>query len=278
MELLTLIAMRVPHRERRSLAQVPLAGSCLAAGLSSLVAVDEVVLAGVRIPAAPRPCTLMHVRRGRQRLLLDDGRRIDCQAGCLLAWDEGLRSEVRVESAFDASYVIVAGPWRERLVPAFAAGGLLLDLRPPAVAVQALEDLVRHALARGDGWDWAALAAFATVAGHLQALARRGGGGSLAERVGRLVDAAPGEAWPLERLAEALGLGQAAFVHRFRSENGEGPAMWLRRRRMDHARRLLRQGQRPIAVAAALGYAGLPQFSRAFRRTLGLRPSGVAPG
>ena len=46
----------------------------------------------------------------------------------------------------------------------------------------------------------------------------------------------------------------------------------------DAARALLELGQRPSAVAAAMEFATLAQFSRCFRATLGVNPSHVGPG
>jgi len=134
-----------------------------------------------------------------------------------------------------------------------------------------MHELLRQTGERRPGGDWAALAALSTVLAQVS-LACHLGHGTLTERIGRLVDAAPGQDWYLERLATALDLSVSMLNHRFQGEVGEGPAAWIRRRRMDHARRLLSTGQRPTDVAKAMGYAALSQFSRAFKATEGCWP------
>src|SRR5690606_17158185 len=55
---------------------------------------------------------------------------------------------------------------------------------------------------------------------------------------------------------------------------GETPAAYIRARRMERARSLLRDGDRRIVdVAAACGFRELSTFQRAFRRAHGMAPS-----
>ncbi len=267
--------MRVPRREHRSVAFVPLAATCLEAGLSSLVICDEAVLPGVRLPKEHRPITIMFSVRGQQTLQVE-GRTVICDAGTFLAMSSGIWSvSVDGKTAYHSLYVSGTGPWMTRIEHDLAAvDSVMLDVAPPAAVVTAMQGLIHFGLERPAGWDWAVLAAFSTVAGHISAVARRGGG-SMVERLAHLIDSAPGEAWRLDAVATALGLTLATLNHGFRGETGEGPASWIRRRRMEHARRMLAHGQRPIAVAAALGFPDLAQFSRCFRTTIGSSPSAV---
>ena len=251
-------------------------GTCLAAGLGSLILCDEAVLPGVRLPEEPRQAMLLLTLRGQQ-VYSGGGRTVRCLPGSLLAMAGGSRwaAEVDGDRAHHALLVSGTGAWFSRLELDLAASrGTLLDPAPPAAVVTAMQSMVAQGVARPAGWDWAVLAAFGVVASHVGSLSQRGGG-SMVDRVGRLVDDAPAEAWRLADAAKALGLGEASLIHRFRGETGEGPASWIRRRRMDHARRLLLAGQRPKDVAAALGFADLARFSRCYRTTMGTYPSEV---
>lgn len=75
-------------------------------------------------------------------------------------------------------------------------------------------------------------------------------------------------------LAEAIGLSEDYFGRRFRRTFGQSPQAWLMRRRMLAAGRHLRDSEMTIAQCAALAdYTDVSQFTRQFRRTLGVPPS-----
>ncbi len=77
----------------------------------------------------------------------------------------------------------------------------------------------------------------------------------------------------LEAAARIAGLAPAVFHRRFSAAVGCTPRSWLESRRLDHARRLLRQdGSSVQDVAAACGYANPFHFSRVMRRRLGGSP------
>ncbi|MCU0757002.1 MAG: AraC family transcriptional regulator [Xanthomonadales bacterium] len=94
-------------------------------------------------------------------------------------------------------------------------------------------------------------------------------------RLARLLSAlhrAPGEDWPLERMAEVAGLSRSAFAGTFARVLGTTPAAYLSAWRIDLACHELRSG-RPISVIAdQLGFSGAAAFSRAFRERLGCTP------
>jgi AraC-like DNA-binding protein len=74
--------------------------------------------------------------------------------------------------------------------------------------------------------------------------------------------------------ARVAGLAPAVFHRRFVAAVGATPRDWLELRRLDHARRLLREPDTSVqAVAAACGYANAFHFSRVVRRCLGCCPS-----
>lgn len=95
-------------------------------------------------------------------------------------------------------------------------------------------------------------------------------------QVGRalaLVHARPGEPWTVERLASAVGMSRSGFASRFGSLVGESPLEYVTRWRMRKAARLLEDTDLGVkAIAARLGYASVPAFSKAFKRELGATP------
>ncbi len=83
---------------------------------------------------------------------------------------------------------------------------------------------------------------------------------------------APGEPWPLERMARTARLSRSALADIFRRVVGTSPAAYLAAWRIEVACRQLLIG-RPIAtVANALGFASAAAFSRAFRERKGCAP------
>ncbi len=267
--------MRVPRREHRSVAFPPVAGTCLAGGLTQLIVCDESVLPGVRMPEEQRQPMFMLTIAGQETLALT-GRIVVCRTGGLVAMAAG-RWSCTIDGPRPHHSLLLSGqgPWFSRLdLDLASAGGALSDPEPPAAVAAAMHAVVAQAVERPAGWDWAVLAGFGAIAAHVASLALRGGG-TMVERLGRLVDGAPAESWRLAQAARALGLGVPSLIHGFRSETGEGPASWIRRRRMVHARRLLLSGRRPTDVAVTLGFPDLARFSRTYRTTMGSWPSAV---
>jgi len=75
-------------------------------------------------------------------------------------------------------------------------------------------------------------------------------------------------------LAGLLEWSEDYFTRRFRLTFGQNPQAWLMRQRMLATGRLMRDsGLTATQVARAAGYTDLSQFSRQFRRTLGIPPS-----
>ncbi len=83
---------------------------------------------------------------------------------------------------------------------------------------------------------------------------------------------APGESWPLARMAERAGMSRTAFAVRFREVVGQAPADYLGDWRMALAQRQLREGRSIKALAADLGYANPSALSRAFAAKVGVSP------
>lgn len=83
---------------------------------------------------------------------------------------------------------------------------------------------------------------------------------------------APGEAWPLARMAACAGMSRTAFANAFRDKVGQTPADYLANWRMALAQNLLRDGHGLQSLADTLGYANQSALSRAFTAHTGLSP------
>ncbi len=85
--------------------------------------------------------------------------------------------------------------------------------------------------------------------------------------------AAPARDWTLETLARAAGMSRSAFAAKFREALGDTPLGYLRTLRMQHAMRLLGDGERSLEqVAGDVGYSDAFSFSKVFKRAVGVAP------
>lgn len=83
---------------------------------------------------------------------------------------------------------------------------------------------------------------------------------------------APGEAWPLARMAATAGLSRSAFAAHFRAVTGQTPADHLTDWRISLACSGLHTGQPLKQLAGELGYASASALSKVFRQRMGLSP------
>ncbi len=87
------------------------------------------------------------------------------------------------------------------------------------------------------------------------------------------IDAAPYEAWPVERLARVSGVSQAHFARSFKQAFGAPPHRYLLTRRVERATALLRETELSVTVIALeAGWTSLGTFSRTFRDVVGESP------
>jgi AraC-like DNA-binding protein/quercetin dioxygenase-like cupin family protein len=78
----------------------------------------------------------------------------------------------------------------------------------------------------------------------------------------------------LERVADRLGMGYERFRKFFTRSVGMPPARWRQLKRVESARRLLVEGDLPLAdIAEQLGYCDEYFFNRQFKRFTGLSPA-----
>ncbi len=79
--------------------------------------------------------------------------------------------------------------------------------------------------------------------------------------------------WRVEELARLSGLSVPHFFRCFRKATGASPMDWLRRERMNQAKRRLSESRDRIAdIASQVGYGDQFYFSRDFKKLVGLSP------
>lgn len=76
----------------------------------------------------------------------------------------------------------------------------------------------------------------------------------------------------LEQLAAAVNLSPFHFARVFRRATGLPPHAWLKQRRLEQARSLLKSGCAPLNVALQLGYADQSHLTRQFKQAYGVGP------
>ncbi|XKE46592.1 AraC family transcriptional regulator [Halomonas organivorans] len=90
----------------------------------------------------------------------------------------------------------------------------------------------------------------------------------------RFIDRHLGSRLRVADLAAEACLSEAHFTERFRAQTGVSPWQYVLRRRLDAARRLLRESHLPLSEIAALtGFTNQSALSRSFRRAFGHPPS-----
>src|SRR4051794_17474695 len=110
--------------------------------------------------------------------------------------------------------------------------------------------------------------------GSLRALASRDDHFARIARVLRQVHADYARPTSVEELARKAGMSVAAFHHYFKLVTTCSPLQYLKRIRLDHAKRLMaHEGYNASTAARAVGYESPSQFSREFKRLYGLTPA-----
>jgi transcriptional regulator GlxA family with amidase domain len=90
------------------------------------------------------------------------------------------------------------------------------------------------------------------------------------------MDAASHEEWPVSRLAEVSGVSEAHFARSFAQAFGVPPHRYLLTRRIERAKALLRDTDRPIIdIAFETGWNSLGTFGRVFRDVTGQSPTEI---
>jgi transcriptional regulator GlxA family with amidase domain len=78
----------------------------------------------------------------------------------------------------------------------------------------------------------------------------------------------------VRELAQRAGMSERSFARVFRSQTGITPADFVEATRVDTARRLLEETDKPLQrVASISGFGSTEALRRAFLRRLGVRPA-----
>lgn len=109
--------------------------------------------------------------------------------------------------------------------------------------------------------------------GALRALASRDDHFTRIARALKQIHAEYAEPLRTEDMARRAGMSVSAFNHHFRLVTASSPLQYLKRIRLDHARRLMaHDGYNASTAARAVGYESPSQFSREFKRLFGVTP------
>ena len=109
--------------------------------------------------------------------------------------------------------------------------------------------------------------------GSLRALASRDEHFTRIARVLKHIHAEYAKPLSVEELARKAGMNVSAFHHHLNLVTASSPLQYLKRIRLDHARRLLaHDGYNAGTAARAVGYESPSQFSREFKRLFGVTP------
>ena len=84
----------------------------------------------------------------------------------------------------------------------------------------------------------------------------------------------PAQDFDAESLARKAGMSVSAFHHTFKQMTATSPIQYVKRIRLDSARRLMvHEGYNVSSAATAVGYESASQFSREFKRLFGASPA-----
>jgi AraC-like DNA-binding protein len=110
--------------------------------------------------------------------------------------------------------------------------------------------------------------------GALRALANRNEHFMRIARVLKEVHADSARPLTVEGMSKRAGMSVAAFHHNFKLVTGSSPLQYLKRIRLDRAKRLMiHDGYNAGTAAKAVGYESASQFSREFKRQFGVTPT-----
>ena len=109
--------------------------------------------------------------------------------------------------------------------------------------------------------------------GSLRALASRDDHFARIARVVKYIHAEYARPLGVEELARRAGMSVPVFHHHFKLVTASSPLQYLKRIRLDRAKRLMaHDGYNASTAARAVGYESPSQFSREFKRLFGVTP------
>jgi AraC-like DNA-binding protein len=94
------------------------------------------------------------------------------------------------------------------------------------------------------------------------------------QRVVALIEEKPGHDLSLADMAQVAGLSPSRLRHKFKSEMGVTPTVYLQKFRLERARQLLVRHELTVKeVKAAVGISSDSYFTHQFKREFGIPPS-----
>ena len=109
--------------------------------------------------------------------------------------------------------------------------------------------------------------------GTLRALASRDDHFARIARVMKFIHVEHARPLSIEEMARRAGMSVPAFHHHFKLVTASSPLQYLKRIRLDRAKRLMvHDGYNASTAARAVGYESPSQFSREFKRLFGVTP------
>jgi len=228
---------------------------------------------GVDIPGL----VIMATVRGSARFASSVGSGVE-RRGSLSIVGEGVhQTRPQILEPWHIEYLILHGPWSEQIRATLwpeGSGGLQVLDPGPRRLIRDLHDAVDLALDQPSNWEWRFMSQLAAIGDQLiRVMAAQEA--SLAQRVRQCVEAEPDRHWSLAELAELLSVSPSTLSHQFAMEKGEPPMAWVRRARVQIARRYLEQGLSVCDTAERMGFANPYHFSRVFKQVAGITPSHV---
>lgn len=92
-------------------------------------------------------------------------------------------------------------------------------------------------------------------------------------RILKEVHADPTQPFTVESMSKRAGMSVAAFHNNFKRVAGTSPLQYLKRVRLERAKRLMMyDGHNASTAARAVGYESASHFSREFKRQFGATP------
>ena len=225
-----------------------------------------------------------HIRRCQR-----DGIRQSFGAGSLCLMPEAVTSEWLVAGQVELFHLYIPRPVFDRVVVA------ALDRDPAQVSLPertffadaSLEQMIRLTFL-DKNWNDPADSLALSYAGHMLLAhlighySSVGEGGLIAKgglpphllrRTEAYIEANLDTPLRISELAQIVGLSEFHFARMFKTATGEPPHSYVQRRRMEEAKRLMRETAMELAeIALACGFATQSHFSACFRKQTGLTP------
>ena len=256
------------------------AGSPLARVVTHIYAIEEEIDPGtVYPPQRVRAFAMLLTKGGEARVRVGE-HLISHRPGAIIAYAQGvdIQETAGQRLPWHVKYLMVSGPWATamtRLMQERNDQAYVYDPAPQRWQ-RVLTEAIDFAFMQPRGWQWMFASRLAEMAGVLsQHPSPPGEPKGMLERLETLVDRSPEKPWRMSDICEALGVSSSTLSHRFREVGGQSPATWVRRRRLEVARRMLMQGLSVVQVSERLGFANPFHFSRAFKAFAGVPPSSI---